>query len=46
MLSAVDGRGREWGDRAIEMARRVGDQEAEIHALNNVGAALLLGGPT
>ena len=29
-----------WGQRAIELARRVGDVEAEIHALNNVGTAL------
>jgi DNA-binding CsgD family transcriptional regulator/tetratricopeptide (TPR) repeat protein len=29
-----------WGRRAIELARRIGDREAEIHALNNVGTAL------
>ncbi len=29
-----------WGQRAIELARRVDDVEAEIHALNNVGTAL------
>jgi len=28
-----------WGNRAIELARRFGDQEAEIHALNNIGTA-------
>jgi DNA-binding CsgD family transcriptional regulator/tetratricopeptide (TPR) repeat protein len=28
-----------WGERAIELARRIGDREAEIHALNNVGTA-------
>ncbi len=30
-----------WGNRAIELARRIGDREAEIHALNNVGTALV-----
>ena len=29
------------GNRAIEFARRIGDREAEIHALNNVGTALV-----
>jgi DNA-binding CsgD family transcriptional regulator/tetratricopeptide (TPR) repeat protein len=29
-----------WGERAIELARRIGDREAEIHALNNVGTAM------
>jgi DNA-binding CsgD family transcriptional regulator/Tfp pilus assembly protein PilF len=29
-----------WGTKAIELARRLGDREAETHALNNVGAAL------
>jgi DNA-binding CsgD family transcriptional regulator len=29
-----------WGDRALELARRTGDVEVEIHALNNVGAAM------
>jgi DNA-binding CsgD family transcriptional regulator/tetratricopeptide (TPR) repeat protein len=29
-----------WGDRAIELARRTGDREAEVHALNNVGTAM------
>jgi DNA-binding CsgD family transcriptional regulator/tetratricopeptide (TPR) repeat protein len=29
-----------WGDRAIELARRIGDREAEVHALNNVGTAM------
>jgi DNA-binding CsgD family transcriptional regulator/tetratricopeptide (TPR) repeat protein len=28
-----------WGERAIELARRIGDREAEIHALNNLGMA-------
>ena len=28
-----------WGGRAIELGRRLGDDEATIHALNNVGTA-------
>ena len=41
MLSG-DAEGAEtWGGRALEMARRIGDRDAEIHALNNVGTALL-----
>lgn len=31
-----------WGTKAIELARGLGDREAEMHALNNVGTALLL----
>ena len=34
----------EWGERALDVARRVGDRDTEIHALNNVGSALALGG--
>jgi DNA-binding CsgD family transcriptional regulator/Tfp pilus assembly protein PilF len=33
-----------WGTKAIELARRLGDREAETHALNNVGTALALAG--
>jgi DNA-binding CsgD family transcriptional regulator/tetratricopeptide (TPR) repeat protein len=29
-----------WGERAIELARRISDREAEVHALNNVGTAM------
>src|SRR5499427_10739699 len=29
-----------WGEKAIELARRFGDRDAEMHALNNVGAVL------
>jgi DNA-binding CsgD family transcriptional regulator/tetratricopeptide (TPR) repeat protein len=29
-----------WGERAIDLARRIGDREAEGHALNNVGTAM------
>lgn len=30
-----------WGRRALEVARSIGDRDVEIHALNNVGTALL-----
>ena len=29
-----------WGGKAIALARRVGDGDTEIHALNNVGSAM------
>jgi DNA-binding CsgD family transcriptional regulator/Tfp pilus assembly protein PilF len=29
-----------WGNRALELARRTGDVEVEVHALNNVGSAM------
>jgi DNA-binding CsgD family transcriptional regulator/tetratricopeptide (TPR) repeat protein len=29
-----------WGTRAAELARRLGDRDTEMHALNNVGTAL------
>jgi len=29
-----------WGQRALALAARIGDTEVEMHALNNVGAAL------
>ncbi|HEV2149218.1 MAG TPA: AAA family ATPase [Longimicrobiaceae bacterium] len=41
-LSMLDGRyaaTREWGEKAIELGRRIGDTEVLIHALNNVGTA-------
>lgn len=34
----------EWGRRAIALAERLGEIETRVHALNNVGAALLLSG--
>ena len=34
------------GERALQLARRVEAAEAEIHALNNVGTALLIAGET
>jgi DNA-binding CsgD family transcriptional regulator len=33
-----------WGSRAIELARRLGDQESLSHALTNIGSARLLTG--
>jgi len=33
-----------WGQRAIALAEQVGDVETRVHALNNVGTALLLSG--
>ena len=33
-----------WGTKALQVARRVGDSETEIHALNNMGTALALRG--
>jgi DNA-binding CsgD family transcriptional regulator/tetratricopeptide (TPR) repeat protein len=30
----------DWGNRAIELARRFGDRDTEIHALNNIGTVL------
>jgi DNA-binding CsgD family transcriptional regulator/tetratricopeptide (TPR) repeat protein len=33
----------DWGTRALTLARRVGDLDVEIHALNNVGSALSYG---
>ena len=32
----------EWGERALELARELGDRDVEIHALNNTGTALAL----
>jgi DNA-binding CsgD family transcriptional regulator len=32
-----------WGERAIAIARTIGDRDVECHALNNVGTALLNG---
>ena len=33
-----------WGDRAVELARAFGDVDTEVHALNNVGTALMIAG--
>lgn len=32
----------EWGERAIALARRFGETATRVHALNNVGAALMV----
>lgn len=34
----------EWGNRAIKLANELGVLETRVHALNNVGTALLFGG--
>jgi ATP/maltotriose-dependent transcriptional regulator MalT len=39
MLASDDSRAREWGERAIALAGRLGNHEILAHALNNVGAA-------
>jgi DNA-binding CsgD family transcriptional regulator/Tfp pilus assembly protein PilF len=44
MLAADSTEAVRWGTKAIELARRLGDRDAETHALNNVGAALALAG--
>lgn len=41
MLSGDAAGAERWGERALEIARRTGDRDVEIHALNNVGAAML-----
>ena len=33
----------DWGRRAVELARSIGDRDVESHALNNIGTALLFG---
>lgn len=37
---------RSWGERAIDLAQRLGETEILVHALNNVGTAELQGGIT
>ena len=44
MLGADTAAAVRWGTTAIELARRLGDRDAETHALNNVGAALSISG--
>jgi ATP/maltotriose-dependent transcriptional regulator MalT len=39
MLSARVDRAVEWGERAMELAQRVGSDEIRAHSLNNIGAA-------
>ena len=33
-----------WGQRAVSMASEVGDMETQVHALNNIGTAMLFSG--
>jgi DNA-binding CsgD family transcriptional regulator/tetratricopeptide (TPR) repeat protein len=35
---------QEWGNRAVELARALGDVDTEVHALNNVGTVLMIAG--
>jgi DNA-binding CsgD family transcriptional regulator/tetratricopeptide (TPR) repeat protein len=35
---------QEWGNRAVELARALGDLDTEVHALNNIGTALMIAG--
>jgi DNA-binding CsgD family transcriptional regulator/tetratricopeptide (TPR) repeat protein len=39
MLANDAGAAVTWGSRALELGRRLGDDEATVHALNNVGTA-------
>ena len=41
MLQGQSGEAVAWGRRALELAAQVGDEEIEVHALNNVGTARL-----
>lgn len=44
-MLADDTEGAEkWGNRAIDLARAFGDVDTEVHALNNVGTALMIAG--
>jgi len=40
MLADDHAEALQWGEKAIALARRFGDRDAEMHALNNVGAVL------
>ncbi len=44
MLAAQTDEAVAWGERAIDLAERLGDRETVAHALNNVGTAQLLSG--
>lgn len=41
MLANEDVRAIDWGGRATELARRLGDLDTEVHALINIGSAKL-----
>src|SRR5215469_14485064 len=44
MLSDDHTEALHWGGKAIELARRFGDRDAEMHALNNMGSVLAFAG--
>jgi len=44
MLASDTAEATRWGTMAIGLARELGDRETEMHALNNVGAALSAAG--
>jgi ATP/maltotriose-dependent transcriptional regulator MalT len=44
MLANESAAAIELGEHAIELARRLGDREVEMHALNNVGTARMISG--
>jgi DNA-binding CsgD family transcriptional regulator/tetratricopeptide (TPR) repeat protein len=44
MLEYANAEAVDWGERAIELAERLGDDEILAHALNNVGSAELQAG--
>ncbi|HEX6832584.1 MAG TPA: LuxR C-terminal-related transcriptional regulator, partial [Rudaea sp.] len=41
MLAGASAPAQEWGRRALELAVALGDREIEIHALNNIGTAMM-----
>jgi DNA-binding CsgD family transcriptional regulator/tetratricopeptide (TPR) repeat protein len=44
MLAGDDDATLVWGDKALDLARQIGDREVEMHALNNVGTARITAG--
>ncbi|HEV2377443.1 MAG TPA: BTAD domain-containing putative transcriptional regulator, partial [Streptosporangiaceae bacterium] len=46
MLAQDESEAVRWGTKAIELAHELGDRETEMHALNNVGTALVMSGHT
>jgi hypothetical protein len=44
MLADDNAAALDWGTKAIGLARELGDRDAEIHALNNVGTVLATAG--
>ena len=41
MLAGRSGEAQDWAQRALELARALGDRAIEVHALNNLGSAML-----